>query len=205
MTDLLHINGSPRGAASKSAALARSFIDKAQARDPALRVTHLDLWAEDLPAFDGDFAAAKMTFFGDGEMDDAKQRAWDRVNQITQRFIAADHYVINAPMWNGGVPYRLKHYIDILTQPGLLFGFAPDTGYSGLLTGKKATLVVSSGVWQPGTDAKYGSDFHTNYLEWWLRTIGVVDIDVIRFQPSLLTQDPQAGFDSARDRALELA
>ncbi|WP_095589526.1 FMN-dependent NADH-azoreductase [Actibacterium ureilyticum] len=205
MTDLLYIAGSPRGAASKSAALAEAYIAKAQVADGSMSVSRIDLWAEDLPAFDGDFAAAKMTFFGDGAMDAAKQHAWDRVTEITQRFVAADHYVISVPMWNGGIPYRLKQYIDIITQPGLLFGFAPDTGYSGLLSGKKATLVVSSGVWQPGADARYGQDFHTSYLEWWLGMIGVTDIDVIRFQPSLLTADPQAGFDAARERALELA
>lgn len=205
MTKLLHIVASPRGAASKSAAIASAYVDKARTKQPDLVVDTLDLWAEPLPAFDGDFAAAKMTFFGDGTMDPAKQRAWDQVSQITQRFVDADHYVISAPMWNGGIPYQLKHYIDIITQPGLLFGFDPQRGYFGLLEGKKATLVLSSGVWQPGADPIYGLDFHSNYLDWWLRTIGVSQIETIRFQPSLLTEDPAAGFDAAQQKALELA
>ncbi len=205
MTKLLHIIASPRGANSKSNALAATYVEAAKAKNPDLEVDVLDLFAEDLPAFDGDPAAAKMTFFGDGVMDDSKQAAWDKVAEITNRFISADHYVMGVPMWNGGVPYRLKHYIDIITQPGMLFGFDPERGYFGLLENKKATVITSSGVWAPGADAKYGTDFHSNYLEWWLQTIGVSDIDLVRYQPSLLTADPAAGYAKAEAEAKELA
>jgi len=91
-------------------------------------------------------------------------------------------------MWNGGIPYRLKLYIDILTQPGLLFGFDPAKGYFGLLNGKKATVVYSSGVFAPGVSPDYGVDFQSSYLDWWLRFIGVADIQTIRYQPSLLSR-----------------
>ncbi|MEC8629524.1 MAG: NAD(P)H-dependent oxidoreductase [Pseudomonadota bacterium] len=205
MTKLLHIIASPRGANSKSNALAATYVEAAKAKNPDLEIDVLDLFAEDLPAFDGDPAAAKMTFFGDGVMDDSKQAAWDKVAEITNRFISADHYVLGVPMWNGGVPYRLKHYIDIITQPGMLFGFDPERGYFGLLENKKATVITSSGVWAPGADAKYGTDFHSNYLEWWLQTIGVSDIDLVRYQPSLLTADPAAGYAKAEAEAKELA
>lgn len=207
MTRLLHIVASPRGQLSKSNALASEYVANVAAKTPGLTVDTLDLWAEDLPAFDGDFSNAKMTFFGDGEMDTAKRAAWDKVEAITQRFLAADHYVLGVPMWNGGVPYRLKHYIDIITQPGLLFGFDPEKGYFGLLDSnqKKATLVVSSGVWQPGAPEKYGLDFHSSYLDWWLKFIGITDIETVRFQPSLLTADPQKGFDDARAKLTEAA
>ncbi|MAY34006.1 MAG: NAD(P)H-dependent oxidoreductase [Pseudomonadota bacterium] len=205
MTKLLHIIASPRGANSKSNALAATYVEAAKAKNPDLEVDVLDLFAEDLPAFDGDPAAAKMTFFGDGVMDESKQAAWDKVAEITNRFISADHYVMGVPMWNGGVPYRLKHYIDIITQPGMLFGFDPERGYFGLLENKKATVITSSGVWAPGADAKYGTDFHSNYLEWWLQTIGVSDIDLVRYQPSLLTADPAAGYAKAEAEAKELA
>ena len=197
MTKLLHIIASPRGSDSKSNALAVEFVAAQKAKNPSLEIDTLDLFAEDLPAFDGDPAAAKMTFFGVGDMDPAKQKAWDQVASITHRFMSADHIVIAAPMWNGGVSYRLKHYIDIITQPGMLFGFDPEKGYFGLLENKKATLVTSSGVWAPGADAKYGLDFHSNYLQWWLETIGITDVTTVRYQPSLLTADPQAGYDAA--------
>ena len=106
--------------------------------------------------------------------------------EITSRFTQADVYVISAPMWNGGIPYKLKQYIDIICQPGLLFGFDPENGYAGLLEGKKAVLFYTSGVWSPGAPKKYGIDFHAEYLAWWLDFVGVKDVETVRFQPTLL-------------------
>ena len=197
MTKLLHIIASPRDVDSKSNALALAYI-KAQRRfNPDLTVDTLDLWREPLPEFDGDQAAAKMTFFGVGELDGTRKTAWEEIVRITQRFIDADHYVLGVPMWNGGIPYRLKLYIDILTQPGLLFGFDPATGYSGLLKDKKATVFYTSGVYAQGVPAAFGLDFQSNYLDWWLKFIGVSDVETIRFQPTLLSADPAKGFEDA--------
>ena len=204
MTKILHIQASPRGAESKSNEIARAHIDTLRKHDPRGVVDTIDLWREPLPEFDGNSAAAKMSFFGVGELSGTKRTAWDRIVEITERFKAADHYVLGVPMWNGGIPYRLKLYIDILTQPGLLFGFDPAKGYTGLLNGKKATVVYSSGVFAPGVPPQYGVDFHSNYLDWWLRFIGVTDIQTIRYQPSLLTQDPMKGLNDAISAARSL-
>ncbi len=197
MTKLLHIIASPRDVDSKSNALALAYIEAQRRADPDLTVDTLDLWREPLPEFDGDQAAAKMTFFGVGELDGNRKTAWDEIVRITQRFIDADHYVLGVPMWNGGIPYRLKLYIDILTQPGLLFGFDPATGYSGLLKDKKATVFYTSGVYAQGVPAAFGLDFQSNYLDWWLNFIGVSDVETIRFQPTLLSADPAKGFEDA--------
>ncbi len=201
MTKLLHIIASPRDVDSKSNALALAYIEAQRRADPDLTVDTLDLWREPLPEFDGDQAAAKMTFFGVGELDGNRKTAWDEIVRITQRFIDADHFVLGVPMWNGGIPYRLKLYIDILTQPGLLFGFDPVTGYSGLLNEKKATVFYTSGVYARGVPAAFGLDFQSNYLKWWLNFIGVSEIETIRFQPTLLSADPEKGFEDALKEA----
>ncbi len=204
MSKVLHIQASPRGADSKSNEIARARIETLRRQDRSLVVDTIDLWREPLPEFEGNSAAAKMSFFGVGQLEGEKRTAWDRIVEVTERFKAADHYVLGVPMWNGGIPYRLKLYIDIITQPGLLFGFDPAKGYFGLLKGKKATVVYSSGVFAPGTPSQYGLDFQSNYLDWWLRFIGVDDIQVIRYQPSLLTQDPAKGLNEAIAKAREL-
>lgn len=197
MSKILYITASPREENSQSSALASAYIEAIRAAEPGLEIDMLNIWQEKLPEFDGDKAAAKMTFFGVGEMDETRQSAWDQVVEITQRFTSADHYIFAIPMWNGGIPYKLKQYIDIITQPGLLFGFSPDAGYSGLLEDKKATVFYTSGVFAPGVDEKYGKDFHSSYLSWWLDMIGVNDIETIRFQPSLVTADPVSELDTA--------
>ena len=166
MTKLLHIIASPRDTASKSNALALAHIAAERRANANLVVDTLDLWREPLPDFNGNSAAAKMTFFGEGELEATKKTAWDNIVQIAERFTRAERYVLAVPMWNGGIPYRLKQYIDIITQPGLLFGFDPADGYSGLLQNKRATVFYTSGVYAPGVTACFGLDFHSTYLDW---------------------------------------
>ncbi len=204
MTKILYIAASPRGAMSQSGKLAETYLAARQAAQPEISIDRLDLWRADLPEFDGDKAAAKMTFFGVGDMDAPRQSAWDEVVAVATRFIEADEYVLSVPMWNGGIPYKLKQYIDIITQPGLLFGFDPEAGYNGLLSGKSARVFYTSGVYAPGAPAKYGTDHHSTYLDWWLDFIGVTEIETVRFQPSLLTADPAGDQRKALERAADL-
>ena len=199
---LLYIKGSPRGQKSTSTPVADAFLAAYRATNPQAEIDQIDLWQEPLPEFDGDRAAAKMSFFGEGTLEGARKTAWDEIVAITQRFTSADDYLFTVPMWNGGIPYRLKLYIDILTQPGLLFGFDPVKGYSGLLHGKRATAIYTSGVYAPGVPPAFGVDFHSTYFNDWLRFIGISDVTTVRYQPTLLTSDPAAGLAKAREVAV---
>ncbi len=205
MTKLLYVNSSPRRENSHSIKIADAYVAQRLKNDPSLDVTILDLWSENLPEFNGDKAAAKMTFFGVGEMDTGLQTAWDEIVAITNQFIEADEYVFSVPMWNGGIPYKLKQYLDIITQPGLLFGFSPEDGYSGLLQNKKAVAFYTAGVYAPKADAKYGQDFQSTYLNWWFDLVGIEDVQTNRFQPSLMTADFVADETAAIKRSQLLA
>ena len=198
---LLFVKGSPRAEKSGSAQVAESFLNSYRTKHPGAEIEVLDLWQEPLPEFDGDSAAAKMTFFGEGTLDGVRKTAWDQIVSIIQRFTSADDYLFTVPMWNGGIPYRLKLYIDILTQPGLLFGFDPAVGYSGLLQGKRATAIYTSGVYAPGVPPAFGTDHHATYFDDWMRLIGISDIATVRYQPTLLTNDPAAGLAVAQKAA----
>lgn len=202
---LLYVKGSPRGDRSKSAQVADAFLDAYRAKHPGAEIEELDLWQTALPEFDGDRAAAKMSFFGDPAMNGAQQSAWDEITRITHHFASADEYLFTVPMWNSGIPYRLKLYIDLITQPGLLFGFDPATGYSGLLKNKRATAIYTSGVYAPGAAKGFGSDFHSTYFDDWLQFIGVEDVTSVRYQPNILTADPQAGLLEAQEVAKQAA
>ena len=198
---LLFVKGSPRAEKSTSGRVAESFLGAYRARNPGAEIDELDLWAEPLPEFDGDKAAAKMSFFGEGTLDGVRKTAWDEIVAITQSFASADDYLFTVPMWNGGIPYRLKLYIDIIMQPGFLFGFDPATGYSGLLKGKRATAIYTSGVYAPGVPPAFGTDHHSVYFDAWLRSIGISDVATVRYQPTLLTADPATGLALARQEA----
>lgn len=206
MSKLLYIKASPRGTASRSAALADAYLEALQRRLPGLAVDTLDLARERIPEFDGDKVAAKMAVITGQDQDGPQRTAWDEIAAIASRFIAADRYLIAAPMWNGGIPYRLKQYIDVIHQPGLLWGLDPKTGYYGLLTGKKAVLALTSGAFGPSMPSPaFGVDHHSTYLRSWLNQAGVTDIEEIRFQPTLLNPDPEASARAAEEAARSLA
>jgi FMN-dependent NADH-azoreductase len=146
MTKLLYIQASPRHAASRSIAVADAYLGALKARTPGLEVDTIELWEAGLPEFDGNRANAKLTVFAGQANQGAQATLWDEITTIANRFIAADRYLFAIPMWNGGIPYKLKQYIDVIHQPGLTFGFDPSKGYFGLLNNKKATLVYTSGA-----------------------------------------------------------
>lgn len=206
MTKLLYIKASPRGANSKSSALADAYLEELRTRHADLEVDTLDLAKERIPDFDGDKVAAKMAVMSGQPDGGAHKTAWDEIVAVVDRFVAADRYLIAVPMWNGGIPHRLKQYIDVIHQPGHLWGLDPKTGYFGLLENRKAVLALTSGAYGPSMPSPaFGVDHHATYLRSWLEQAGVTDIDEIRFQPSLLTADPEGDFAAAVAAARSLA
>jgi FMN-dependent NADH-azoreductase len=206
MTKLLFIQASPRGGQSKSIQIAEAYLARLRANNPDLEVDTLALWQIELPPFDGDKVAAKINVMLGQEHDGVQKSAWDQITAIASRFIAADRYLFAVPMWNSGIPYRLKQYIDLIHQPGLLWGLKPESGYFGLLENKRATLVLTAGAYAPTSPSPaFGVDHHATYLRAWLSQAGVTSIDEVRFQPTLLTQDPVGDFGRAKAAAEALA
>lgn len=204
MTKLLYVVGSPRGGNSESTAIANTFLEAYRDANPALEVDTLDLWREPLPLYGKAGAEAKMSVFAGRRPAGEQGDAWADVLRVFERFNAADRYLFTVPMWNHGVPWPLKHLIDTITQPGLIFAFDPEKGYTGLLTGKKAAVVYTSGVYGPGRDPAFGADFHSTYFNDWLRFAGIEDVSDVRFQPTIATADPDALREAAHAEARRL-
>jgi len=194
---LLHISASPRGERSESIAIAHTFLDAFAETHPDVQIETFDLWDGTLPEFGPAAAAAKMAVFAGADPEGEEARAWQRAIDTFRRFDSADRYLFSVPMWNAGVPYILKQFIDVVSQPGLLFGFDPVSGYSPLLRDKKAAVVYTGAVYGPGRPASFGSDFQQPFFEDWLRWAGVQDIRSISFRPNLATADAETGRQSA--------
>lgn len=204
MTTLLHISASPRGEASHSLAIARSFVESFTEASPEASVSHWDLWDGSLPAFGPDGAGAKMRVFAGDEPEGAEEIAWHRARLAFERFAAADLYLFSLPMWNSGVPYIAKQFIDVVSQPGWVFGFDGETGYSGLLEGKRTAVVYSSAVYGEGRPPSFGADFQQPFFDGWLRWAGVSEIDSIEFRPNLAIADAEPGRLAAHAEARRL-
>ena len=154
--------------------------------------------------YGGKGAAAKMTVFSGQTPEGDQAAAWADVQRVFAPFKEADEYLFTVPMCNASVPWVLKHLIDTVTQPGTVFGFDPASGYIPLLEGKRAIVVYTSGVYSPGAPIEFGMDFHAEFFSDWLRFIGVTDVSEIRFQPTVLTADPDAARSEALAQAREL-
>jgi FMN-dependent NADH-azoreductase len=192
MSNLLYVIGSPRGQKSESTAIAETFLDAYREANPAVEVDTLDLWHEPLPVYGPAGVEAKMSVFAGQRPEGEQGDAWSGVLRVFERFNAADRYLFAVPMWNHGVPWPLKHLIDTISQPGLIFGFDPEKGYTGLLTGKKAAVIYTSGVYGAGRGPEFGADFHSTYFNDWLRFAGIEDVSDVRFQPTIATADADA-------------
>jgi FMN-dependent NADH-azoreductase len=203
MTTLLHISASPRGDRSESLSLARSFLDAYREQNPDHALVEWDLWDGSLPEFGPAAASAKMDVFAGLEPSGAAGAAWRDVRAAFERFAAADRYLFSVPMWNAGVPYILKQFIDVVSQPGMVFGFDPVTGYSGLVTGRKCAVIYTSAVFGDGRGSAFGNDFQAPYFEDWLRWAGINDITSIQFRPNLATTDAESGRRTARAQAVQ--
>jgi FMN-dependent NADH-azoreductase len=202
---LLHISASPRGAASESLGIAETFLKSFVATHPDVEVDSFDLWDGTLPEFGPAAAAAKMSIFGGADPEGDQARAWNDALETFRRFDAADRYLFSVPMWNAGVPYILKQFIDVISQPGMVFSFDPAAGYTGLLRGKKAAVIYTSAVYGPGRGSAFGSDFQQSYFRDWLNWTGITDVTEISFRPNLATTDAEAGRRLAHADAQDIA
>jgi FMN-dependent NADH-azoreductase len=206
MSKLLYIEASPRKSRSKSIEVAHVFLFALQNSHSSVEVDKLDLWSTELPSFNGDTVDAKYAILR-GQPHTAEQaKAWQRVVDVIERFKSADWYLFSLPMWNFGVPYVLKHLIDVIVQPGLTFSFSPTEGYQGLVTGKKAVAVYArGGAYGSGTGAE-AYDLQSKTLSGILGFIGVTDVTSIFVEPTLAAPaDLEATVKTAKELAIATA
>ncbi len=205
MTMLLHIAASPRGDRSESLALADTFLSVYRDRHPDHEIRTWNLWDGSLPEFGPAAAHAKMAVFAGADPEGDEAAAWRAARQTFTRFAAADKYLFSVPMWNHGVPYILKQLIDVISQPGMVFSFDAERGYTGLLPGRKAAVIATSAVYGPGRPPAFGNDFQLPYLHDWLSWAGFADVSDVSFRPDLATADAAGLREIAHSDARDLA
>ncbi len=130
-------------------------------------------------------ARAKYTILHGKEHSTGELAIWKAVEDIITGFTAADKYVMAVPMWNFGIPYRLKQYIDLIVQPGYTFSFTPEEGYKGLVTGKPVLVAYARGGEYAEGSASAAYDLQKPYMEAVLAFIGFTDVRSIVIEPTL--------------------
>jgi FMN-dependent NADH-azoreductase len=207
MSTLLHIESSPRKRRSASLDVARAYVDAYRDAHPDHRIDVLDLWSVALPEFDGGALDAKYADLSGTPLNEAQQQAWASIRELAQRLHDADTLLFSVPLWNFSIPYKLKHFIDVVSQRGILFSFDA-RGLQGLLKDKKAVVIYARGLdYSVGSSTPAHSfDFQRPYMEAWLRSVGVTDVKSIVVEKTLLGPEPDhAARQAAREQAVALA
>lgn len=205
MTTLLHIECSPRKQRSASLEIARQFIARYQHNAPDTQVVTLDLWALDLPEFDGPVMDAKYAGLSGTPLTEEQAAAWATLKSLAAHLHQADVLVFSVPLWNFAVPYKLKHFIDVVSQKDVLFEFSPEHGLRGLLHNKTAVNVYARGMDFSTPDAQ-AMDFQKPYMEAWLGFIGVTEVHSLYVEKTILgPETDQASRLASCEQALALA
>jgi len=172
---LLEIQSSPRGESSDSITLTKSFVEACKSDNPSIVVDTLNVWHERLPEFDEEAIGAKYKAVKHETMTEAESNVWERIQSLIQRFQNADRIVLGTPMWNFGLPYKLKQLIDLVAQRNYLFTY-DGKQYGPLLKVEKAVVVYTRGShYLESTPLPLSFDHQAPYLDFWLRLIGVRD------------------------------
>jgi FMN-dependent NADH-azoreductase len=156
-------------------------LEAYRAANPDDEIETLDIWASDVPSFNGEALAAKYAGINGVSLTTEQTAVWDGIRSLAAPFLAADKLLLAVPLWNFGIPYRLKHLIDLISQKDILFSF-DGTGFRGLLKARKAAVVYARGLdYLSATSSTPATtyDFQKPYVETWLRLIGITTISDI--------------------------
>jgi len=194
---LLYIKASPQAGRSYSVAVADAFIESYRQNHPDDEIKTIDIFQQELPAFDLPAVTAKYKVIHTQEHTKQDRRIWAQIVSIIEEFKSADKYVMAVPMWNFSIPYRLKQYIDIIVQPGYTFTVGKNGSYEGLIKDKPVFIAYARGG-EYSTDAGKTFDMQTRYLELILGFMGLSDIRSVIVEPTLA-----GGADVAKQRQVE--
>ena len=199
---LLEIQSSPRGEFSDSISLTKAFIEACKSASTSIVVDTLSVWHERLPEFDYQAIGAKYKAVKRETMTEAESKVWDRIQSLIQRFQNADRIVLGTPMWNFGLPYKLKHLIDLVAQRNYLFTY-DGKQYGPLLNVGKAVAVYTRGSrYVEGTPIPPSFDHQSSYLDFWLRLIGVRDLRTVIVDQAWNRERREAEVSLVRGRAM---
>lgn len=192
MNNLLHIHSSANLQNSTSRQVGGQLVQHLQQTHPGLKVTERDLARQPLPHIDEGFIKVLYS-----QPDHPNLQL---SNQLVDELLGADAIVLEAAMYNFGIPSTLKAWIDHVARAGRTFSYQ-DGKPKGLLEGKKVYLVLGSGgVYSSG--ALQALDFQEPYLRSVLGFLGLTDVEVLRIEGTAMGKTEQALQDAREKIAL---
>lgn len=181
MKKLLHVIATPRGKESRTLQVSKTFLEAFRQKHSDWAIEELNLFKEELPELTAKRVDGKYILLSGKDLSGEFKEAWQKIVEAIERFSSADVYLISTPMWNFGIPYVLKHYIDMIVQPKYLFRYTPN-GAEGLLKNKKMIVITSRGGDYSSSEAQR-YDLQEPYLRTVFGFAGITNMTFINAQP----------------------
>ena len=196
MTTILHIQSSSNLQGAMTRQIGPVAIDRLKSLNPGARIIERDLVKTPVPHVSPEFLGA--LFSGN---DKAEGLALS--NQLVDEVLTSDILVIEAPMYNFGIPSVLKAWVDHIARAHKTFRYAQN-GPEGLLRGKKAVLITSSGGFYSEGPTK-SFDHVDTYMRALLGFLGITDVETIRLEGVAMGKDKAAAaLAQAKEKASSL-
>jgi len=164
------IDSSARKDGSTSRALAKKLLDKI--KKPEDEVIYRDL--DDEMVFVSGLTESGMKI-EEKDRNEHHKKMFELSDKLVGELKESDIIIISAPIYNYGPPATLKAWADLAARVGETFRFKPDGRREGLLSNKRAFLVITSG----GTKLNSNEDFLTPWLKFILNFFGIDKVDVV--------------------------
>lgn len=190
--ELLFVDACPRGAESRTLALAEHLLQILRESLPGLRVTPHCLRKMELKDISADRLARKEAL--------CDLRIWDDpLTRTGADFQRADAVLIAAPYWDLSFPSVLKTWVENIWVRNLTFVYRNDQPV-GMAGGKAAVYVTTAG------SRMRDHDWGTLYIQDVMRTLGIPDFRTVAAEGlDLDGNDPAAILRDAMIRADEAA
>lgn len=186
--NILEVSGSGRRTDSITRQLSAELIAKLRQQFGDAGIQRRDL-SDGISLVNEEWIAANFT--AAEERSSEQHLVLQKSDELVAEVKNADVIVIGSPMYNFGIPAALKAWVDMIARARVTFRYT-ENGPEGLLTGKKAYLVIASG----GVAVDSEADFATPYLRHALRFLGITDISVIAAEQLNMAADQ--GISNAR-------
>lgn len=164
------IDSSARKDGSTSRALAKKLLDKI--KKPEDEVIYRDL--DDEMVFVSGLTESGMKI-EEKDRNEHHKKMFELSDKLVSELKESDIIIISAPIYNYGPPATLKAWADLAARVGETFRFKPDGRREGLLSNKRAFLVITSG----GTKLNSNEDFLTPWLKFILNFFGIEKVDMV--------------------------
>lgn len=184
MGKLLYVSANPKSELeSISLTVGRAFVNQFQEVNPDFEVEELNVFDLELQDIDQDVLNGWGKLRTGMPLTEIEQIKVEKIEKITEQFISADHYLFSSPLWNLGIPGRLKIYFDNVVIARKTIAYTESGLPVGLLTDRKrkALYIQAAGGFHSGEDAihkEYASPYIKGITEFMgLEYVGTLFIE----------------------------